>query len=66
MTRSNGKPQRRDSKVLSHILSKVFETEMVTRKASLSDENNLINFPAIEHWVIETKKSDSPVDTSQP
>lgn len=49
MTRSNGKPQRRDSKVLSHILSKVFETEMVTRKASLSDENNLINFPAIKH-----------------
>lgn len=65
MTRSNGKPQRRDSKVLSHILSKVFE-KMVTRKASLSDENNLINFPAIKHWVIETKKSDSPVDTSQP
>lgn len=49
MRRSNGKPQRRDSKVLPHVLSKVFETEMVTRKALLSDENNLINFPAIKH-----------------
>ena len=49
MRHSNGKPQRRDSKVLPHVLSKVFETEMVTRKALLSDENNLINFPAIKH-----------------